>query len=237
MAEPVTTPRTAPRPARTHATATTGPALLIQLHVFTDCDDVPPVVDAVRGSGLDAAVYENVNDPRGIAVLFATARADDLLDRVRPLLRAAPFRSFTPVPSFTMLGRTYLVGYETDAEEVLLHRPRVRVLSPELRWVVWYPLRRAGIFERLPLDEQRIALREHGTAGAEFAATGLALDIRLSCHGLDANDNDFVIGILGPELPPLSALVERMRKTIQTSMYLEKLGPFFVGRVLWQAAK
>jgi hypothetical protein len=25
-----------------------------------------------------------------------------------------------------------------------------------------------------------------------------------------------------------------MRKTIQTSEYIEKLGPFFVGRVCWQ---
>jgi len=26
-----------------------------------------------------------------------------------------------------------------------------------------------------------------------------------------------------------------MRKTQQTSMYLERLGPFFVGRALWQS--
>jgi len=27
-----------------------------------------------------------------------------------------------------------------------------------------------------------------------------------------------------------------MRKTQQTSLYLERLGPFFVGRAIWQAA-
>jgi hypothetical protein len=32
----------------------------------------------------------------------------------------------------------------------------------------------------------------------------------------------------------LSHLVQNMRKTIQTSEYIEKLGPFFVGRACWQ---
>ena len=34
---------------------------------------------------------------------------------------------------------------------------------------------------------------------------------------------------------PLSAVVQTMRKTQQTSLYLESLGPFFVGRVVWQS--
>ena len=38
------------------------------------------------------------------------------------------------------------------------------------------------------------------------------------------------IWLIGPALHPLSAIVERMRKTKQTSLYLEKLGPFFIGR-------
>ncbi len=53
---------------------------------------------------------------------------------------------------------------------------------------------------------------------------------------MSKDDNDFVIGILGAELFPLSAVVQRMRKTRQTSRYLSRLGPFFVGRALWQAA-
>jgi chlorite dismutase len=61
------------------------------------------------------------------------------------------------------------------------------------------------------------------------------MDIRLACHGLDVNDNDFVIGLIGKDLAPLSQLVETMRPTAQTSEYLEKLGPFFVGRVLWRS--
>jgi chlorite dismutase len=30
-------------------------------------------------------------------------------------------------------------------------------------------------------------------------------------------------------------LVEEMRPTVQTSEYIEKLGPFFVGRTLYQS--
>jgi chlorite dismutase len=76
---------------------------------------------------------------------------------------------------------------------------------------------------------------EHGGVGMAFGRAGLGYDIRLACHGLDQADNDFVVGLLGQELHPLSIIVQRMRKTRQTSLHLERLGPFFVGRVAWQA--
>jgi hypothetical protein len=50
-----------------------------------------------------------------------------------------------------------------------------------------------------------------------------------------APDNDFVLGLVGPELHPLSAMVQAMRRTRQTSNYLASLGPFFVGRAVWQS--
>lgn len=209
--------------------------LFLQLHVFTGCRDVASIAEAVGAAGLQAVVYDNVNDPMGFGIMFACRNPDEIVDRVGPLLRSPEFASLRRLPEFTMLGRTYLIGYERDPEEVLLHRPLSRLLSPLLRWAVWYPLRRSGSFERLASEDQRNAMKEHGAVGASFGRNGAAHDVRLSCHGLDASDNDFVIGILGPELVPLSSLVEAMRKTVQTSMYLEKLGPFFVGRVRWQA--
>ncbi len=75
---------------------------------------------------------------------------------------------------------------------------------------------------------------EHGGIGRAYGEANLAFDIRLACFGLDKHDNDFVIGLLGHDLHPLSAMVERMRKTRQTSQFLTNLGPFFVGRVAWQ---
>ena len=90
------------------------------------------------------------------------------------------------------------------------------------------------IFSLSIYKEQGAILREHGIIGRAYGDAGLAHDIRLVCNGLDANDNDFVLGLIGPDLYPLSHLVQSMRKTIQTSEYIEKLGPFFVGRACWQ---
>jgi len=59
--------------------------------------------------------------------------------------------------------------------------------------------------------------------------------VRLACHGLDTNDNEFVIGLLGPQLHPLSRLIQDMRKSQQTAKYIQSLGPFFIGRVHWRS--
>ena len=126
---------------------------------------------------------------------------------------------------------------EPDLPDVLLERPRRTVLNKDWRWGVWYPLRRNGQFSNLSAEEQRVILAEHGAIGRSFGAGDLAHDVRLACHGLDKNDNDFVVGLVGKELFPLSAIVQAMRKTQQTSLYLERLGPFFVGRALWQSAQ
>jgi chlorite dismutase len=42
------------------------------------------------------------------------------------------------------------------------------------------------------------------------------------------------VGLLGKDLFPLSALVQHMRRTRQTSEFIERMGPFFVGRTIWQ---
>ena len=96
-------------------------------------------------------------------------------------------------------------------------------------------MRRAGSFEQLSAQEQNVILAEHGGIGRSFGRAHLGYDVRLACHGLDKNDNDFVVGLIGPELYPLSIIVQRMRKTKQTSLHLERLGPFFIGKVVWQA--
>jgi len=78
-------------------------------------------------------------------------------------------------------------------------------------------------------------LAEHGSLARRYGTAGVAADIRLACHGLDRHDNDFIVGLVGPELFPLSAVVQEMRKTEQTSQYLDSLGPFFVGKAVWQS--
>ena len=155
---------------------------------------------------------------------------------LRDLFNDTPFTGMDHQPEFDMLGRTYAIGYEPDLEEVLFERPRGRILDPELLWAVWYPLQRSKSFYRLSDERQREILAEHGGIGRRYGEAGLAADIRLACHGLDRNDNDFVIGLVGRQLHPLSALVREMRATEQTSQYLDRLGPFFVGHVVWAIA-
>jgi Chlorite dismutase len=209
--------------------------LFMQLLVFGGCSESSSLSDSLERAGLAGVLYEDVNDPNGVALLTFSDDPAMFLDRVRPLLKQAPFASLVQKPEYTMLGRTYSLGYEPDLIDVLLHRPRRTVLNREWPWAVWYPLRRSGRFAQLPIEEQRVILAEHGAIGMSFGAADLAHDIRLACHGLDKDDNDFVIGLIGKDLYPLSAIVQAMRKTQQTSLYLERLGPFFVGRAIWQS--
>ena len=210
--------------------------LFMQFMAFGGCETTRPLTEAASAAGISGALYEDVNDPRGIGLLTFSEDPAFFLDRVRPMLNGPGFRPLVQKPEYTMLGRTYAIGYEPDLEEVLLNRPRRTVLNPEWKWAVWYPLRRSGKFAQLPVEEQRVILAEHGTIGMSFGVADYAHDIRLACHGLDKDDNDFVVGLLGKDLYPLSAIVQTMRKTQQTSLYLERLGPFFVGRALWQSA-
>ncbi len=209
--------------------------LFMQFLAYGNCTNIEALVEVLPQAGLGGALYTDVNDPQGVGLVMMTERPDDYITQLRPILNQAPFTDLEPKPEYTMLGRTYTIGYEHDLEETLFARPRRRVLDPNLRWAIWYPVQRSKSFETLPDKDQKRVLSEHGGIGKTFGQTGYATDIRLACHGLDKHDNDFVIGVLGKELYPLSALIQRMRKTEQTSQYLDRLGPFFVGQVVWQS--
>jgi len=206
--------------------------LFMQLLAFGDCGNARAVATHLAGAAEAVAVYEDLNDPRGIAVLTVSQDPSVFIDEVRPRLTTGPLAGLPLKPQFSMLGRTYSLGYEPDLREVLIERPRRTVLNPEWPWAIWYPLRRSGTFAQLPADEQRTILAEHGQIGMAFGSADYVHDIRLACHGLDRDDNDFVIGLIGKDLYPLSALVQAMRRTQQTALYLDRLGPFFVGRKL-----
>ena len=209
--------------------------LFVQLQVFTGCLDVLPVVDAVSQSGLVAAVYTNLNDPRGIGVVAMDENPDMFAESFRTLLTVPPFSQLTPLPDFTMLGRTYAQGREPDLSDFLLQKVPRNVLNPDNRWAVWYPLRRIGAYNRLPRADQGKIMMEHGMLGRRYGEAGYAADVRLECHGIDRDDNEFVIGLMGPDLFPLSKLVKAMRATRQTAEFIEGMGPFFVGRTIYQA--
>ena len=209
--------------------------LFVQLHVFTECLDVKPALEAVNASGLSAALYANLNDPRGIGVVVMDEDPAVFAGPARALLTAPPFSQLVPVPEFTMIGRTYAQGREPDLRDFLLEKVPRNVLNPDYPWAVWYPLRRIGPYNRLPRAEQGRIMMEHGMLGRRYGEAGYAVDVRLECHGIDRDDNEFVIGLIGPELFPLSKLVKDMRTTRQTAEFIQGMGPFFVGRVLYQA--
>lgn len=209
--------------------------LFMQLQVFGGCGDPTPLAAALEKSGVEATLYRDVNDPRGVGVLGMHEDPAFFVTRFREILATEPFDSLAPRPALAMLGRSYASGFEPDLVEWLLRRPRRSVLNPAWPWAIWYPLRRRGAFAKLSREEQGKILREHAAIGRAYGEADLAHDIRLACYGLDANDNDFVIGLVGPELHPLSHLIQAMRRTIQTSEYIERLGPFFVGHAYWQS--
>jgi chlorite dismutase len=190
-----------------------------------------PLLEKLRAEKIPAVVYADTSDPRSSGVLTWNEDPVHFVTRVRPI--ASEWRARD---GWSMLGRTYATGYEPDLEHWLLQRPIDNVMSEASPWHVWYPLRRSGAFARVPEQEQSAILREHAQIGLAYGQTGFAHDVRLACHGLDAKDNEFVIGLIGSELHPLSHLVQAMRKTRQTSEFIAQMGPFFVGHVAGRSA-
>jgi len=209
--------------------------LFMQLLAFGNCPDSSALAQALKAAAIPSVLYDDVNDTHGVGLLTWSENTDFFVTTLRHFLLQPAFATLTPKLEYSMLGRTYSLGYEPDLKDWLLHKAPRTVLNPETRWAVWYPLRRSGAFQALPAEEQASILAEHGRIGHAFGEAGYAQDVRLACFGLDKNDNDFVIGLIGAELSPLSKCVEMMRKTRQTSQYIQSMGPFFVGRVIWQS--
>jgi len=209
--------------------------LFMQFLAYGGCSQSKSLVAALEASRFDAVLYADAHDPTGVGVLTMSEDPAFFATALREVLGAEPFTSLTRRADLAMLGRAYSSGFENDLDDWLLHRPRRTVLNPAWPWAIWYPLRRVGAFARLSPEEQGTILREHGTIGRAYGDADLAHDIRLACHGLDPHDNDFMIGLVGRALHPLSHLVQTMRRTAQTAQYIQSLGPFFVGHVLWQS--
>lgn len=214
--------------------------LFMQLLVF-ECDRtlspeaaVKELRTRLRAAGCPVVIYADVANPRGLGVLVYGEEPGAFVEGLRQALATEPLSALIQRPAMTMLGRTYATGYESDLRFWLIDRPIQTVLNPAWPWAVWYPLRRSGAFAQLDPKDQGAILREHATIGRAYGEQNLAHDVRLACHGLDAADNEFVIGLLGKELHPLSHVVQAMRKTRQTAEFISQMGPFFVGRALVQ---
>jgi hypothetical protein len=185
--------------------------------------------DACATGGVPAVIYADAMAPQGVGLLTWSEDPAHFVRAVRPVFAREGVSHAVLRADYSMIGRTYATGHEPDLEHTLLRRPIENVRNEAYRWHVWYPLRRTGPFARLEPHDQGQILREHAQIGMAYGAQELAHDIRLACYGLDAADNEFVIGLVGRELHPLSHLVQAMRKTRQTSEFIERMGPFFLG--------
>jgi chlorite dismutase len=211
--------------------------LVVDVPTTEDADSVGTRMAALlSGRRIPAVIYADIAHPRGLGLLTWSEEPAHFVRTVRPLFADRALAGTSMRAGFAMFGRTYATGHEPDLEWSLLRRPVDTVLHEAHPWHVWYPLRRVAAFARLELHDQSQILREHAQIGMAYGAQDLAHDVRLACHGLDASDNEFVIGLAGRELQPLSHLVQAMRKTRQTSEFIDHMGPFFVGYVLHRIA-
>lgn len=208
--------------------------LFLQLQVFTGVRDQQLLVDEFSVKRAEAVIYADLNDPFGVGILMWDQDPAELNRKTREFYRSSSLEGAAIRPEFTMLGRTYAFGREDPVHWWLNQRPIEQSTRADLPWAVWYPLRRKPEFYRLPPQDQAEMLREHGVIGHNYGAPGYATDIRLECFGIDANDNEFVLGLLSERLYWLSRLVKEMRGTKQTGEFMQSLGPFFVGEAIYQ---
>jgi len=62
--------------------------LWMQLQVLGGCGDPKPLVRALEASRLEAVLYQDVNDPRGIAILTLTDDPTFFVERLKKMLAA-----------------------------------------------------------------------------------------------------------------------------------------------------
>src|SRR6185295_7077692 len=78
--------------------------LFVQLLAFGDCDDPRAVMGHLAGAADAVVVYEDLNDPRGIAVVTVSQDPNTFIERVRPRLSTGPMAGLPLKPHYTMFG-------------------------------------------------------------------------------------------------------------------------------------
>lgn len=185
--------------------------------------------NALVSKNISHVIYANSVDPSSIGLLTWNVDPGYFAEILRPVLQANEFSALKYRPGWQMFGKTYTNGHEQDLEHWLFRKPLDAALNENNRFALWYPMRRSGKFYLLEPEEKCRLVLSHASIGRAYGVSGFASDIRLNCFGIDADDNEFVVGLLGKDLHPLSKCVQDMRVTQHTSLYMDKLGPFFVG--------
>ena len=85
--------------------------LFMQLHAYGGSRDTLALTEALEAAGISGVLYEDVNDPTGVALLTLSESPEAFVSGHRALLQSSPFAGLEPKPDFTMLGRTYAIGH------------------------------------------------------------------------------------------------------------------------------
>ena len=60
--------------------------LFVQLLAFGGCTGTTPLIDALAGAAVEAVLYEDLNDPAGVALLTMSETPDLFMHTVRRML-------------------------------------------------------------------------------------------------------------------------------------------------------
>src|SRR6185436_8885147 len=77
--------------------------LFMQLLAFGACRNNGAIIEALQQAKLDGALYADINDPQGVALLIMHENPDYFVTELRQLLSQPPFTNLTPKPEYTML--------------------------------------------------------------------------------------------------------------------------------------
>src|SRR3954469_19197175 len=72
--------------------------LFMQLLAFGGCRDANALGAPLGAAGVEGAVYEDANDPQGVAILTVTKDPNFFVSTLRPLLNTRPFDTLVPKP-------------------------------------------------------------------------------------------------------------------------------------------
>src|ERR1700730_19180810 len=80
--------------------------LFMQLQAFGGCAEPKALQAALERSQIEAVLYSDLHDPRGVGVLTFAEDPAFFATRQREILGAEPFAALTSQPELAILGRT-----------------------------------------------------------------------------------------------------------------------------------
>src|ERR671920_674692 len=72
--------------------------LFMQLLAYGGCRDAGVLGRALADAGVEGAVYEDANDPQGVAVVSISKDPNFFVDTLRPILNGPACSTLTPKP-------------------------------------------------------------------------------------------------------------------------------------------